>query len=130
MRYVFALSALLVIGCGDSGSDGTGGAGGADDGKFHPATDGSAVDEMVGCEDLRGTLTDLGLELGCVTTLPTCPGFVRTVGGADCLQYDGGTIDGCNAYYAEAADCEDLLARADSCAFEPIADSAPAGCPE
>jgi hypothetical protein len=131
VKHLFAPSALLIlIACGDSGTSGSGGSGGADDGKFHPPADGTPVAEAAGCEDLRGTLTDLGLELGCVTTLPTCPGFVRTVGGADCLQYDAGTIDGCIAYYGEAADCDDLLARAGDCAFEAIADSAPAGCPE
>jgi hypothetical protein len=130
-HHVFALGAIFAIGnagCGDSGTGGSGGAG--DDGKFHPTANGSAVDESAGCAEMRDTLSDRGLELGCVTTLPTCPGFVRSVGGADCLQYDAGTVDGCVAYYGEATDCDDLLARADNCAFEPIADSSPAGCPE
>lgn len=130
MKHLLALSALLTIACGDSGTDGTGGSGGADDGKFHPPSDGTPVDEATACDALRDSVTDLGLALECVTTLPTCPGFVRTVAGAECLQYDGGTIEGCKAYYADAADCDDLLVRADNCAFAAIADSAPAGCPE
>ncbi|MBL8742721.1 MAG: hypothetical protein JNK04_16550 [Myxococcales bacterium] len=130
MRQSLAVAALFLAACGDSGTGGAGGAGGAGDGKFHPPADGVGVDEMAACEDLRGRLTDIGLTLECVTTLPTCPGFVRSVGGADCLQYDAGTIEGCIAYYEEATDCEDLSARADNCAFEPIADSAPNGCPE
>lgn len=127
-RLILTLGVLSLVACGDSG--GAGGSGGADDGKFHPPADGTAVDETPGCEALRKSLTDTGLALECVTTIQTCPGFVRSVGAAECLQYDGGTIDGCIAYYSDATDCDDLLARADSCAFEAIADSAPAGCPE
>lgn len=129
MRYFLALGALLTIACGDSGS-GSGGSGGADDGKFHPTSDGSPVDEAPACESMRDQLTTVALDLGCVSTFETCPGFVRSVGGAECLQYDGGTIDGCVAYFGEAADCDDIKARAESCAFEAIADSAPGGCPE
>ena len=110
-HFIFALAAPLLVACGDSG--GAGGSGGAaDDGKFHPAADGTRVDETPACDLLHDKLSEVALSLeSCVTTFATCPGFVRSVSATDCAQYDGGTVDGCIAYYGDAADCDDLRAR-------------------
>lgn len=137
MRLLLLLlvGAGLAGGCGDdsssSSSSGTGAQGqGGDDGKFHPPTNGTPVAEDAACRTLRDALESKLTSLqGCVMTLRTCPSLVQIVGGEPCLEYDQGTVQGCVTYYQEATSCDDLKSRADTCAFEAIAGTAPNGCP-
>ncbi|NUP09006.1 MAG: hypothetical protein HOW73_23395 [Polyangiaceae bacterium] len=118
---------LFAAACSDSG-DSSGG-GGAGDGLLHPPGNGTEVDETSACETMRDALADGANELGCVATFRTCPGLLRALQGEDCASYDEGSVAGCVDYYAEAADCDDLTARADHCGPESIGNP-PAGCPE
>ena len=128
---------MILGACGDdastssssSSSEGGQGQGGESDGKYHPPSNGMAMTEDAACKALQNALSSKVQSLACVMTARTCPDLVRRVGGADCLQYDQGTVQGCVTYYQESASCDELKTRADDCAFEAIEGSAPAGCP-
>lgn len=124
MPALFAVTGA-TSGCGGE----TTGTGGADDGRFHPAKSGVAIDESPACDTLLNTITKRTLALGCVGTSPVCPGFVRKETAQQCAKYDEGTVQGCVKYINEATDCESIAKRIADCAFEAIPNSAPTGCP-
>ena len=130
---ILCLAALCgTSGCGDDAGSGGGNATSTatgDDGRYHPQKSGQPQDEASACQALLTALEQTRTQLGCTTTLRTCPSLVQTEGGAPCLQYDAGTITGCAAYYREAMDCPDFQARLTNCAFEPISGSEGLGCP-
>jgi len=124
---------FLAPGCGTDTGTGTGTTGDppdANDGKLHPAGNGTAVSEDAACASLLdGQAQQIKSLGGCVSTNPVCPNFLRTQSGAECLQYDEGAVKGCLAIYAEAKSCTDLSTARNDCYVATIAGSAPKGCP-
>ncbi len=104
-------SSMAVVAC----SGDTEGEGGADDGKLHPAGNGVSVDEATACATLADALSGAGSDLACVTTFRACPGLITGLSTGSCASYDQGSVQGCADFYAAAADCDDLKARADGC---------------
>lgn len=109
-------------------SGSTEGEGGSpDDGKLHPEGNGVSVDEATACGTLHDALAGAANDLACVATFRTCPGLIAALSSESCASYDDGSVKGCADYYAAAADCDDLKARADGCVPETLA-PAPSGC--
>ena len=66
----------------------------------------------------------------CVGTSQTCPALIEaTAGGATCLEYDHGSVQGCVAYFGQQASCDALAAAVPNCVPASFDGSAPAGCP-
>ena len=134
-RALLLLSAALLVplaACGSSssgGGGGSGGTGGGSDGKFHPMGNGTAESETDACSALTHAASSLALSLGCISTTPTCPDFLRSEFTTACLQYDEGSVQGCISYYGMAKTCDALSTSVSNCAVMPMAGSAPKGCP-
>lgn len=129
LRYGLCTVALVgVVGCGDDGGTGSSG-GGADDGRYHPPTNGVRVSEDAACQSLKsGRDTARDALAGCVLTTRSCPDLLRAEFSAECLQYDEGSVEGCVDYYAEATDCDALKQAIDDCVVSAFEDSSPDGC--
>ena len=132
--FLAPLIACLAACESSSGGGGTGGsessgAGGGGDGKFHPAGNGTAQSESAACSALTNAASSDALAIGCVSTTPTCPDFLREEFTTACLQYDEGTVQGCVSYYAKATTCDGLSSAVADCAVMPIAGSSGKGCP-
>jgi hypothetical protein len=123
------LAALAACSSSSAGTGGAGGAGGGGDGKVHPAGNGTPESETVACHALTSAVSSLSLSRGCVSTVPTCPDFLRAEFSTSCLEYDEGSVEGCVAYYGMAKTCDALATAVADCAVMPIAGSAPKGCP-
>jgi len=122
MRYsrsiCLALAAtLLVVACEDeepvdddgsaSASSGTGGT--INDGKLRPPGNGTMISEDQACATMQSSFEGRQMALGCSFTVQLCPGFVRGLQvEAMCVAYDEGSVQGCVAYYEEAASCAEL----------------------
>jgi hypothetical protein len=127
---VASLVSLGLLACSSSSTSGTtSGAGGADDGKLHPPGNGVAMSETDACNAVSNALDSDYLALGCVATSQSCPDLLRAQFGADCLQYDQGSVQGCVSYYGMAASCAALDTAASNCVVTALAGSAPKGCP-
>lgn len=128
MRKMLATIALtaLVAACGteDPTPEQPG-----DDGKYHAPASGEHTTETLACSSLVDGHGKQMLSLGCISTSRTCPGFLRTQFGADCLEYDKGSVDGCLAYFKTMTTCQDLSAALDGCVITSYPGTAPAGCP-
>jgi hypothetical protein len=118
-----ALAALLLS-CSDDPS-----AAPPDDGKYRPPGNGQRTTEALACQALVDSHSQTLLTLGCAGTSRTCPSFLRAEFGADCLEYDKGSVDGCVAYYESKTTCADLATALDACVITDFEGSAPAGCP-
>jgi hypothetical protein len=125
----FAFLALLAVGCGGSESETS--ADDAGDGRYRPAPSGEHVTEKVACEALANAQEGRRAALaGCTITQPLCPSPLRTEFSTQCMEYDGGSVDGCIAYYGEhSATCDDLKTAIDFCVITPYPGTEPAGCP-
>jgi len=99
------------------------------DGTFHPPASGERTTEAIACKMLIDTHGNQMLMQGCVGTSPTCPAYLRSEFGADCLQYDKGSVDGCLAYFKDKTTCDELRPALQTCVITAYTDSAPAGCP-
>jgi hypothetical protein len=128
MRILLAAAALmlLVSGCGSVEPEPEKP---SDDGKLRPPPNGVRTTETAACNALSAAHSKTLLGIGCVGTTRDCPSWVRTQSGADCLQYDQGSLEGCIAHIKEQTTCADLAASVDECIVYAYADSGPAGCP-
>ena len=127
---VLAALGIVHLGCG--GAESTGSSSGqadAGDDRFRPAGDGTRISEADACALLVGAQGMRRLALSCAGTSRVCPDALRTDFGAECLEYDQGSVKGCIAYYGEAKTCEDLSQAIDKCAITAFAGSQPNGCP-
>jgi hypothetical protein len=130
--FVTLPAALLLTACGSSGGGAVGmtsTSASTDDGKYHPPKNGVAMSESDACAALNTAQSRDNLTLQCSATTEVCPDLLRTQFGTQCLQYDQGSVNGCVAYYAMAATCDDLATAITDCEVSPIANSAPNGCP-
>jgi hypothetical protein len=118
---------LVALGCG--GMPASSGGSGGDDGKVHPATNGTAISETVACSTLNMAQSAQITALACVATSVDCPDLLRFEFGTACMEYDQGSVAGCVAYYATATTCDALQTAIGVCAVAPVAGSAPTGCP-
>jgi hypothetical protein len=103
----------------------------AGDGKIHPEPNGVHVSEDAACQALLNGYEARYAALGCtVGTMRTCPSLVRAqVGGAMCVEYDEGSVQGCVEHYAKQTSCEALALSVDECVITAYLDTAPNGCP-
>lgn len=125
MRIVStALVVFFLSGCGADETPST-----PDDGKIRPPPSGERTTEALACSALVDAHSKTLLAVGCVGTARSCPSLVRSQSGADCLQYDKGSLDACVAHINAQMACEDIGAAVDACIVYAYADSAPAGCP-
>ena len=123
--------ALTFTGCGDGGSGGSGGGSStttSTDGKYRPAADGTHVTEKAACDALVSKQEKKLLALKCVGTGQTCPGFLRSEFQTACMEYDGGSVAGCIAYYDQQSSCAALKTAIDACLVTPYPGTEPAGC--
>ncbi|MCC6521624.1 MAG: hypothetical protein IT373_03085 [Polyangiaceae bacterium] len=132
IALAFCLAALppALAGCDSetaSSQLSTDGGGGSDD-RFHPPPNGVKVAEATACAALHAALQDNALALGCTSTIRPCPDLVRSEFGAECLQYDDGTVQACVAFYDATTSCDDFGSPL-ACAVVAYTQSAPAGCP-
>jgi hypothetical protein len=93
-----------------------------------PAPQPAIIDEAETCDTIVGSYHMHGLELGCATTTHVCPDMLRFAFGQACLQFENPTVQHCKQRIEAATSCEELWAM--SCDVVPVADSAPAGCPD
>jgi hypothetical protein len=120
--------AAALAGCGDDG--GAGGEGGAGDGRYHPEPNGTRTSEDAACQSLKaGQEAQRDALGGCILTTRGCPDLLRAEFGAECLEYDVGSVDGCVAYYQDAEDCDGLAKSIADCVVTAYEGSGPAGCP-
>jgi hypothetical protein len=79
-------------------------------GLIMPDASGERISEAAACSALVGALSGAQARLGCVLEggIPGCPAYIRPVGGAACLSYDKGTVEGCTALIASFASCAEL----------------------
>jgi hypothetical protein len=125
MRILFAAVALLFVsGCGSDQVPTT-----PEDGKIRPPPSGERTAESVACDALSNAFSKALLSVGCAGTLRTCPTLLRTQSGAECLEYDKGSLDGCIEHLQAQTTCSDLAAAIDVCVVFSYGESAPAGCP-
>jgi hypothetical protein len=125
MRILFAAAALLFVsGCGSDEMPST-----PDDGKIRPPPSGERTTEAAACSALSDTHSKALLSVGCVGTARACPGLLRTQSGAECLEYDKGSVDGCVAHIKAQTTCSDLGVAVEACVVFAYDGSAPAGCP-
>ncbi len=100
-----------------------------DDGKFRPPASGERTTEAIACNTLVDAHGKRMLSLGCAGTSRTCPGMLRALFGAECLQYDKGSVDGCVEFFAAKDTCAEIGAALDTCVVTAYEDTTPAGCP-
>ncbi|MRG90664.1 hypothetical protein [Polyangium spumosum] len=100
-----------------------------DDGRYRPPASGERTTEAIACDTLVDAHADRMLKLGCAGTSRTCPGFLRAEFGAECLEYDKGSVDGCLAFYASKTTCQELNDALGACVITAYEGSTPAGCP-
>lgn len=125
MRILFVAAALICIsGCGPDETTPA-----PSDGKIRPAPNGEHIAEAAACKAFSDAHSKKLLAVGCVGTAPSCPGLLRTQSGADCLEYDKGSLDGCIAHIDAQTDCAGINAAIVNCVVYAYAESAPAGCP-
>jgi len=125
MRILFVAVTLLgVSGCGADETLPT-----PSDGKIRPPPNGEHIAEAVACKALSDAHSKTLLTVGCAGTARSCPGLLRTQSGADCLEYDKGSLDGCVAHIESQMACADVNAAIEACIVFAYAESAPAGCP-
>lgn len=67
-----------------------------------------------------------GLDIGCATTIKTCPGLFRDSFGVPCMQYEARSIDTCLSNITAATSCEEI--RATECEVLPLWGTEPLGC--
>lgn len=121
------LAALALPACGADTTSGAGGGGG--DGKYHPAGNGQRWSQSVACDALLTAQGALAQSLSCAVTLRPCPTLLQVMaGGADCLEYDQGSVQGCVEYYASQGSCDSLMRSFDDCVVTSFEGSAPNGC--
>jgi hypothetical protein len=117
---------ILQAGCGsesDSAQD-------AGDGKFHPPPNQVRIAEAPACDALLTAYEAQRQALGgCVITSRICPDYLHATFGAQCLQYDQGSVDGCIVYYQSKTTCDALKPALDGCVITAYPGTAPAGCP-
>lgn len=125
MRILFAAVALLFVsGCGSDEIPST-----PDDGKIRPPPSGERTTEPAACSALSDAHSKALLSIGCAGTSRTCPSLLRTQSGAECLEYDKGSLDGCIAHLNAQTTCPDLAKAIDVCVVFAYEGSTPAGCP-
>jgi len=125
MRFLLAAALLFVSGCGPYDLTPSQ----PNDGKLRPPPSGERMAEASACSALSDAHSKALLGAGCVGTVRTCPTLLRLQSGAECLQYDKGSLDGCIAHINEQTMCSDIAGAIDDCIVYAYADSAPAGCP-
>jgi hypothetical protein len=102
----------------------------AGDGKLHPPPNQVRIAEAAACQALLDGYEAHAQAIGgCILTSRICPDFLRVTFGAQCIQYDQGSVDGCVAYYQSKTTCEDLKPALDGCVITAYPGTAPAGCP-
>lgn len=125
MRIPFVAVALLCFsGCGADETTPT-----PSDGKIRPPPNGVHIAEAVACKALSDAHSQTLLTVGCAGTARSCPGLVRAQSGADCLEYDQGSLDACVAHIKSQDACMDINAALDVCIVFAYEGTAPAGCP-
>lgn len=76
--------------------------------------------EAEACDALMWSYQSRGLDLGCYTTVHTCPNHIRIPhGGAACMSYDAASVVECVHLWGAAATCVRLVAAAD-CTAVPV----------
>lgn len=121
---LIAAMLMLVSGCGDEPAPSE-----PADGKVRPPPSGEKITEAAACNAFSDAHSKALLALSCVGTARTCPTLLRLQSGANCLQYDKGSLDGCVTHINEQTTCADLGDAVNDCIVYSYADSAPAGCP-
>jgi hypothetical protein len=125
MRILIVAAALLFVsGCGADETPST-----PSDGKIRPPPSGERTTEAIACDAFSDAHSKALLTVGCAGTSRTCPSLLRTQSGADCLEYDKGSLDGCIAHINAQTTCSDLAVAIDVCVVHAYGESAPAGCP-
>lgn len=135
-RLSFGLSFLLfasvaVPACGpdESTTSTTGTVDAGDDGKYHPAGNGTHTSEEAACEALSKAQETKALGLSCAATTRPCPEFLRATFGVECMEYDEGSVQGCIAYYNEQTTCQGFNTAVNDCIVTPFPGTEPSGCP-
>ena len=82
--------------------------------------------EAEACTVIVETYGAHGLEIGCPTTIKTCPGLFRDSFGVSCMQYDSESITTCLDDIEAATTCGEI--RDTVCEVLPIWGSEPQGC--
>lgn len=127
-----ALSLALFFACSsepETDDDATSSAagGGVDDGRLRPEPNGVHISEADACDQLRGALATKVQELACTKTLRACPNFLRATYGAECAEFDQGSVQGCVDHWNGIFNCSIL--DEDDCVVTHYPETAPAGCP-
>lgn len=133
---------LIVVGCGlalgvalaacgetdgneltqsGASSSGTG------DNRYHPTPNGVRISEDAACNAVRGAIVARATELACVKSLPLCKAFIVSQYQPECMQYDQGSVQGCESYFAAVATCAELVEG--DCVLTTYPETAPLGCP-
>ncbi|TKD08531.1 hypothetical protein [Polyangium fumosum] len=100
-----------------------------DDGRFRPPASGERTTEALACNTLLDAHSKRMGTLGCFGTSRTCPGFLRAEFGAECLEYDKGSVDGCLEFYAAQTTCDEIKVALEGCVITAYTGTTPAGCP-
>ena len=88
--------------------------------------DGGFMMEADACGAIVQTYAMHGLEIGCPTTIKTCPGLFRDNFGVSCMQYESFGVRRCLDNIEAASTCDEI--RAASCEVAPVWGSEPSGC--
>lgn len=82
--------------------------------------------EAEACTAIVQTYGLHGLDIGCATTIKTCPGLFRDSFGIPCMQYEATSINRCLDNITASTSCEEI--RATECEVLPMWGSEPNGC--
>ena len=82
--------------------------------------------EAEACSAIVTTYGMHGLDIGCATTIKTCPGLFRDSFGVPCMQYEASSINRCLDDITASSTCEEI--RETECEVLPMWGSEPLGC--
>lgn len=82
--------------------------------------------EADACRAIVQTYAMHGLDIGCPTTIKTCPGLFRDSFGVSCMRYEASPVRECVESIEAATTCDEI--RAASCEVAPVWGSEPLGC--
>ncbi len=75
-------------------------------GAFQPKANGQRTDGAAACAAITAAEDARRSSLSCGSVQrPACPEYIRPAGGADCYEYDQGTVDACVEYYGGVQSC-------------------------
>lgn len=130
LTLISALLGPLLPGCGAPADPGNDGGAEGGDGKVHPPGNGHHESEAAACDALNKAQDAHNTTLMCASTSRPCPSLIQVqAGGAACLEYDQGSVQGCVDYYGTASTCDTLATAIASCEVISFPGSAPKGCP-